>query len=115
MPRRKKSSLYRYSDWVETTFTRSGKEILMPIRARGVFRAKKARGESQILRDGVWEAHMTFPWCDLGFQAQPHQYNELGESIADAIIHHFEDNDPVGFEEVLAESPVVEAVAALPL
>ena len=109
MSRRQKRSLYRYSPWIETTFHRDGKEILLPIRARAWFRGKKARGESQLLRDDEWVHHMLFPWCDLGFKFARENYDELGASIADAIIEHFEEYDRAGLEEVLKEAPVVAA------
>ena len=108
MSRRKRRSLYRYSPWIETTFDRDGKVILLPIRARAVFRGRKARGESQLLVAGVWRDHMLFPWCNLRHVPNEGQRETYGAAIADAIIEHFEENDPVGLEEVLAESPVVE-------
>ena len=50
--RRGKKSFYTPSAWVETTYVRDGKEILLPVRARAIFRGQKARGESQILKGG---------------------------------------------------------------
>lgn len=113
MSRRTKRSLYRYSPWIETTFERGGKEILLPIRARAWFRGKKARGESQILRDGEWVHHMFFPWCALMHVPDEAQRAVYGATIADAIIEHFEANDPEGLEEVLGESPVMEPEAEM--
>ena len=107
MSRRQKRSLYRYSPWIETTFHRDGKEILLPIRARAWFRGKKARGESQLLRDDEWVHHMFFPWCVLRHVPDEAQRAVYGATIADAIIEHFEENDPDGLEEVLSEAPVV--------
>ena len=106
--RRVKRSLYHYSKWVETTFEKDGRSVLLPIRARAQFRGRRARGQSQILADGVWRDHMNFPWVDLMFTPSREQRDELGETIADAIIEHFETNDPEGLAEVLAESPEVE-------
>ncbi len=106
---RTKRSLYCYSAWVETTFERDGKEILLPIRARVIFRGKRARGESEILRDGEWKHHMFFPWCDLGFRPKEDQFDDFGATIADAIIEHFEEKDPEGLEALLAKAPVLES------
>ena len=107
--RRGKKSLYTRSAWVETTYVREGKEILLPVRARAIFRGSRARGESQILKGGVWVHHMLFPWCDLGCKFSREHHDELGASIADAIIEHFEEYDRAGLEEVLKEAPVVDA------
>jgi hypothetical protein len=103
----RKRRFYRYSSWVETTFERGGKEILLPLRARAVFRGRRVRGESEILVDGAWESHMVFPWCNLLFVPNEDQRNIFGETIADAIIEYFEQHDPEGLEELLAQSPVV--------
>lgn len=97
----------RYSPWVETTFLREGREILLPIRARVRMRGQKAQSEAWILVDGTWQSYRRFPSTDVGFDPTEDQLDGLAEAVADAIVEWLEEHDPEGLETLLENAPLV--------